>query len=84
MSESKEEEIIGTLWLIAAVLAFGFQYTGWGYVFTVKAATDQLLSIVFAIRRMRKLNAEKRTQELAVERGAAGDVAIDKALAPGE
>ena len=36
MSTSKEEELIGTLWIIAALLAFGFGYRWWGYAFAIK------------------------------------------------
>lgn len=49
MSRSNVEEIIGTLWLIAAILAFANGYRVWGYLFAIKAAFDQGCSIYFAI-----------------------------------
>lgn len=62
MSESKQEEIIGVLWLIAAVTAFGNGYTYWAWVFAVKAAFDIACSIVRAIQAVleRQKNAKVR------------------------
>ncbi len=49
MSVSKEEEMIGTLWIVAAVLAFGFGYYWWGWAFSLKGGTDQVISIFCAL-----------------------------------
>jgi hypothetical protein len=48
------EEIIGVLWLIAALLAFGQSYVFWGYVFSVKAAMDMMCTIIFAVRHLKE------------------------------
>lgn len=50
MSLSKEEELIGCLWIIGAVLCFGFGYRWWGYAFAVKGGIDQFTSIRYAIK----------------------------------
>lgn len=50
MSKSRQKELIGTLWIIAALLAFGFGYTGWGWCFAIKGASDQVCSICCAIK----------------------------------
>ncbi|MDR0274102.1 MAG: hypothetical protein LBI48_01940 [Burkholderiaceae bacterium] len=46
---SKSEEIIAALWAICALLAFGFGFTVWGWVFTVKAAFDAAITITLAV-----------------------------------
>lgn len=55
MSRSNIEELIGMLWIIAALLAFSNNYRIWGYVFALKGGFDQLCSICFAI-----INRESR------------------------
>ena len=50
MSRSIQEEIIGVLWTIAALLAFGNGYSIWGWIFAIKAGLDCLTSILFAIQ----------------------------------
>jgi len=50
MSNSKQEELIGVLWLIAGICALGFDYVFWGWVLIVKGSIDQLYSIFFAIK----------------------------------
>lgn len=49
MSISRQEEIISALWAVCALLAFGYGFTVWGWLFTVKAASDALCSVGFAI-----------------------------------
>ena len=44
------EEVIAGLWIISAVLAFGFGFNGWGWVFAIKGGVDTLCSVVLAIR----------------------------------
>lgn len=50
MSISRQEEILSALWCIAALLAFGFEYETWGWVFAVKATTDTMCAIYFGIK----------------------------------
>lgn len=50
MSISRQEEIIGTLWIIAAVLAFGFDYPSWGWIFAAKGASDTVAAFFAAFR----------------------------------
>ena len=47
-SASKQEELIGAVWIIASVLSFGFGYVVWGWMFAIKGGTDQLTSIYMA------------------------------------
>lgn len=49
-SRSLVEEVIGCLWLIAAVLAFGFKFDTLGWLLAIKAATDQGSAIWFAVK----------------------------------
>lgn len=49
-TRSLVEEVIGCLWLIAAVLAFGFEFDTVGWLLAIKAATDQGSAIWFAIK----------------------------------
>jgi CHASE2 domain-containing sensor protein len=53
LSISRQEEAIACLWLIAAVLAFGYGFTVWGWVFAVKAGMDTLCAIGFGIAEIR-------------------------------
>ena len=60
MSISKEEEIIATLWIIAALIAFGNGYNGWGWVFTIKGGLDLVYSIFYGMKEVtRKRNMPK-------------------------
>ena len=61
MSESKVEEIIAALWSVCALLAFGYGFTVWGWIFTVKAVADTLCSIGFAMREIAKERRVDRT-----------------------
>ena len=54
MSISRQEEIIAALWAICAVLAFGFDFTVWAWIFTVKAVSDTVIAIKFALVEIRK------------------------------
>lgn len=49
-TRSLVEEVIGCLWLIAAVLAFGFKFDPLGWLLAIKAATDQGFAIWFAVK----------------------------------
>ena len=53
MSKSKEEEIIGVLWLIAALLAFISGHPNLGYFFSIKAMFDMLCCIILAIQKVK-------------------------------
>ena len=52
MSVSRQEEIIGTLWLIASILCFGFGYTFWGWALLAKAMFDQVASVFIGAREL--------------------------------
>lgn len=54
MSESKTEEIIASIWAVCAVLCFAFDFTVWGWIFSIKAAFDTGTSIAYAIREIIK------------------------------
>lgn len=45
MSKSNAEEIIGILWIIAAILCFANNYTIFGYILLVKGVLDNIVSI---------------------------------------
>ena len=49
-TRSLVEEVIGCLWLISAVLAFGFKFDTLGWLLAIKSATDQGAAIFFAIK----------------------------------
>ena len=49
MSISRQEEIIAALWAIAAILALGFDFTAWGWLFAGKSAGDIAISIFYAV-----------------------------------
>ena len=53
MSESKIEEIIATLWIIAAILCFANDFTSWGWMFAIKGALDTAGSIYLAFKETR-------------------------------
>ena len=59
MELSSQEEILCALWAIAALLAFGFGYSAWGMVFSVKAGLDLLC----VFRQARKEFAAEAKQE---------------------
>lgn len=50
MTISRQEEIISALWVICALLAFGFGFQAAGWVFGVKAALDTVCSLSFAAK----------------------------------
>lgn len=50
MSISRQEEIISTLWIIAAVLAFSAGYTLWGWAFAIKAFLDFLCALAYGYK----------------------------------
>jgi len=50
MDVSRQEEIIATLWIIAAVNAFGNGFTEWGFAFAIKGALDTAMSLYFAVK----------------------------------
>jgi len=50
MSNSKQEEVIAVLWIIAAVMAFGFGFTVFGWIFAIKGFSDTAISVFFAIK----------------------------------
>jgi len=56
MNKSHVEEIIGTLWLIAALLAFLNDYTFWAWLFVVKALSDYVFSSWIAITESKRKN----------------------------
>lgn len=47
---SRSEEMIAVLWIIAAILSFGFGFNVWGYLFAIKGLCDTVISIYFAIK----------------------------------
>ena len=53
MSTSRQEEALSALWAISALLAFGFGHEIWGWIFTVKAASDSLIAMYFAAKELR-------------------------------
>ena len=57
--ESKIEEAVGVLWIIAAILAFGFEHTFLGWVFAVKGTFDQCCSFGYSICRRILARKEK-------------------------
>lgn len=59
MSESRQEEIIAVLWIIAALLAFSNSWLVWGAIFGFKGFSDTLFAIYFAGREIR---AEKKIE----------------------
>lgn len=48
--KSEVEEIIAALWIIAALLAFGFGYTVFGVFFSTKGVLDLLCAAQYARR----------------------------------
>lgn len=50
MSESKVEEIIAVLWLIAALLAFNGGYEVFGWALLAKAISDTICSLYCAYK----------------------------------
>ena len=50
MDISRQEEIIATLWIIAALIAFGNGFEKWGWVFAIKGGLDTATAIWFAIK----------------------------------
>lgn len=54
MSRSIQEEILATLWIIAALLAFNGGYSVWGWVFATKGAMDTICSMWCAVKEIIK------------------------------
>lgn len=52
-SRSMSEEVIAVLWIIAAILSFGFHFDTMGWVFTIKALIGTLIALLFAVREAR-------------------------------
>lgn len=53
MDASRQEEIITALWAICSVTAFGFGFTGWGWVFAIKAAHDLICTIAYCVKEVK-------------------------------
>lgn len=49
-TRSLSEEVISVLWIIAAILSFGFNFDTMGWVCTIKALMDTLTALWFALR----------------------------------
>lgn len=61
MSISRQEELIGVCWLIAAITAFGNGYVVVGWICLVKSFIDMVCSIVVACKH--KAEAMARAKE---------------------
>lgn len=55
MKISRQEEIIGVLWIIASILAFGFHFNFFGWIFCIKGLIDMGYSISFALKEIKTL-----------------------------
>ena len=53
MTLSRQEEIIAGLWAICALLAFGFEYPTWGWIFAIKAGLDTVSATVASVQELR-------------------------------
>lgn len=62
-SRSLIEEVIGCLWLITAVLAFGFGFDALGWFCAIKAATDQCMAIFYTVK---EIKAEEKASNVEV------------------
>ena len=49
-TRSMSEEVISVLWIIAAILSFGFHFDMMGWACTIKALIDTLAALWFAFR----------------------------------
>lgn len=49
-TRSLSEEVISVLWIIAAILSFGFHFDTMGWACTIKALMDTLTALWFALR----------------------------------
>jgi hypothetical protein len=45
VTKSNQEELLAVLWIIAAILAFGFRYSVWGWIFVVKSVCQIVAAI---------------------------------------
>lgn len=63
MSISRQEEIIALLWMICAILAFGFNFNAWGWIFAIKSTLDHFCIIYFAIREIKIERGRQKTIE---------------------
>lgn len=52
MDISRQEEIIATLWIIAALIAFGNGFEAWGWAFAIKGGLDTATAIWLAIAKV--------------------------------
>lgn len=50
VSRSIQEEAVGCLWIIAALLAFKSNHPVWGYLFAIKGSFGHCCAIIFAIK----------------------------------
>jgi hypothetical protein len=60
MKISRQEEIIAALWIIAAILCFGFNHEVWGWIFAIKGGMDTLSSIWCAFKEVWWPSCEKQ------------------------
>lgn len=49
-SQSTAEEVIAALWVIAAILCFGFDFAGAGWAFAAKALIDGVCAAIFGVK----------------------------------
>jgi len=57
VSISRQEEIISSLWTIAALLAFNGGHTLFGWFFGIKAVADTACTVYFALKKQNLNNA---------------------------
>lgn len=57
-TRSLSEEIISVLWIIAAILSFGFHFDAMGWICSIKAAVDTLCALWCAFREARDARAD--------------------------
>lgn len=62
-TRSMVEEVIACLWIIAAILCFGFDFLAMGWACTIKALFDTCLSLFFGFRESLRELKEKREKE---------------------
>jgi predicted membrane protein len=62
-SASIREEIIAALWAICALLAFGFGFRVWGWIFAIKAGTDT--AITFYCATLEAISICRKSKEAA-------------------
>ena len=57
-TRSMSEELIGTLWCVVAVLAYGFDVKWLMYVAGLKAVIGQIISIYFSVKEIKSPNGK--------------------------